>query len=223
MPTRPQNLGCPNPALSSFLRLRWASFMVLRLAVARRKAYQSLSLKFLQLELSFGAARPITRSNPNAMEKCWGRNFDLGSKLRTLLLQGSQLLFQDLNVAGPAGHFSRLYRYHRDLQEPSKEPKQQRPPPDLLPASQTAGLCPPFWGGRNEGSFGVKMMDPSSSYLQVKTNKTKKHRVGTPSIPSQERTTPQEPIFNRTGKLIICGRTHGKERSRLPSTSSSGP
>ena len=36
----------------------------------------------------------------------------------------------------------------------------------------------------------------SSGYLQVKTNKTKKHRVGTPSIPSQERTTPQEPIFN---------------------------
>ena len=29
----------------------------------------------------------------------------------------------------------------------------------------------------------------------MKTNKTKKHRVGTPSIPSQERTTPQEPIF----------------------------
>ena len=163
------------PSLEQFLTLALGFLHGFAIGlVARRKAYQSLSLKFLQLELSFGAARPITRSNPNAMEKCWGRNFDLGSKLRTLLLQGSQLLFQDFNVAGPAGHFSRLYRYHRDLQdaslplkikrlqEPSKEPKQQRPPPDLLPASQTVGLCPPFWGGRNEGSFGVKMMDPSS-------------------------------------------------------------
>ena len=32
--------------------------------------------------------------------------------------------------------------------------------------------------------------------LSVKTNKTKKHQVSTPSIPSQERTTPLEPIFH---------------------------
>ena len=30
----------------------------------------------------------------------------------------------------------------------------------------------------------------------VKTNKTKKHQVSTPSLPSQERTTPLEPIFH---------------------------
>ena len=97
------------PSLEQFLTLALGFLHGFAIGlVARRKAYQSLSLKFLQLELSFGAARPITRSNPNAMEKCWGRNFDLGSKLRTLLLQGSQLLFQDLNVAGPAGHFSRI-------------------------------------------------------------------------------------------------------------------
>ena len=55
-------------------------------------------------------------------------------------------------------------------QQEHHEPKQQRPPPDLLPASQTVGLRPPFWGGRNEGSFGVKMMDPSSMHLFSSTS-----------------------------------------------------
>ena len=152
------------PSLEQFLTLALGFLHGFAVGlVARRKTYHSLSLKSCSWSFPYkttlGAERPITRSNPNAMEKCWGRNFDLGSKLRTLLLQGSQQLFQDLNVAGPAGHFSRLYSYHWDLQdallplkikrlqEPSKEPKQQRPPPDLLPASQTVGLCPPFLGG----------------------------------------------------------------------------
>ena len=58
------------PSLEQFLTLALGFLHGFAVGlVARRKAYQSLSLKFLQLELSFGAARPITRSNPSAMEK----------------------------------------------------------------------------------------------------------------------------------------------------------
>ena len=40
--------------------------------------------------------------------------------------------------------------------------------------------------------------------FRVKPNKTKKHQVSTPSLPSQERTTPLEPIFHTNGKCILC-------------------
>ena len=49
----------------------------------------------------------------------------------------------------------------------------------------------------------------------LKQTKQRKHRVGTPSIPSRERTTPREPKFHTIGKVIfLAAHMSGSPRPR---------